>query len=254
MNASGEFDTSTAIMVWVMVIGTLFVFFAAPIFALIFVLNSRQIWQAKKNLTALAGRLGFALMPEAQLSLIQRTWRRIFSLSTNQSMMGIYGQVHARSVRIFSYTVSTVGPRRYDVKWTEMAVSTSAASFSFSLRPKNIVWKLLGQLSNQEIKLNDEEFDRHWRVNSNQPETLKVVLLPELRSQINQYAARLGEFSLESDAIRYRVQGDFNNAALVARYEGMIGLLCDLAEAAEVAAKNYRPESVKKASPGGVIC
>jgi hypothetical protein len=203
---------------------------------------SAQITRAKRNMTALADRLGFEVTPNLFIPLIPRSCNKYNNnLSSNEPMdTGIEGSVNGRSVRFVKYVT---GSGKYGQLWSEIAVSVRADSFAFTLRPDNVAWKLVESLGHHEIKVGDKEFDRRWRINSNQPETLKAVLLPELRHQIDQSAARQGEFMLEYGYVRYRELGDFDNPKRVARYESMIGLMCDLAEAIEVAAENYRPLS-----------
>lgn len=116
-----------------------------------------------------------------------------------------------------------------------------ANSFTFSLTPETIFTKIGELLGNQEIKIGDAEFDQQWRIQANDVATLHTLLTPKLRENIDQPSAKIGNFILENDWIRHREWGDFFNAARVARLESMIGLMCDLADAIEVAAKKCTP-------------
>ena len=209
--------------------------------------------RAKKNLTALAERLGFTVTPNFRIPALERSARTHSSSTITITLgakteflsqeFGIQGTVRGRGVRFSKYTT---GSGKSSISWVELAVAAKANGFIFSLQPENFVWKIFEFFGQHEIKIGDEEFDKRWRINANDAPTLQMLLLPELRAKIEQTSARFGEFYLDHDWIRYREQGTFSDAKRVARLEGMVGLMCDLAQAIEVAAENYRP-----LSPGG---
>jgi len=222
--------------------GSGFVFFGV----IILIAGVAIVWaiiqgsHAKKNLTELAGRLQIYPNPDLRIPTIERSsTKSTFNLNLGgpASELGIMGKVRDRTLRISRYTT---GSGKSQVTWAELAVSTHDNGFTFSLRRENIGWKLVELLGFHEVTLGDEAFDKRWRINASDAATLQALLLPELREKINASAAQFGAFTLENDWIRYREQGVFSNDKLVARFEGMVGLMCDLAEAIEVATGNYR--------------
>jgi hypothetical protein len=226
--------------------GYLFFALVVGIICVGIVTASRQNSRARKNLTELASRLGIPVNPDLRIPKLERTCNnRVFGLGLGgpATELGIQGTVRGRTVR-FSRFITGAGKSQQ--VWAELAVSARANGFTFTLRSENIAWKVIERLGFHEVKVGDAAFDERWRIKASDAATLQALLLPELREKISAAARRSGDFHLDHDWVRYREQGSFSNDQLVARLEGMVAMMCDLAEAIEVATEKYSP-----LSPGG---
>jgi len=209
---------------------------AVPVIFIIWWQNAK----VKKNLTDLAQRLGFPVTPKMRLPSLSRSIKKAaFGLNLGDSTeLGIQGALHGHQVRFSRFTT---GSGKTKIVWAELAVSAHARAFAFSLRREYLGWKLVSLFGFTDVKIGDEVFDQRWRIKTTNAATLQALLLPELRAKISNAAASSGDFYLENDWIRYREKGSFSNDKVVARLEGMVPMMCDLAEAIDVAAEKYSP-------------
>jgi len=204
-------------------------------------------WQnakAKKNLTDLAQRLGFPVTPKVRIPSLSRSLKKqVFNrgLGSPSIELGIQGTIRGHNVRFSRFTT---GSGKTQITWAELAVSVHAHAFAFSLRREFLLGKLGGLFGFTDVKIGDEVFDQRWRIKTTHAATLQALLLPELRAKISNAAASSGDFYLENDWIRYREKGSFTNPKVVARLESMVELMCDLAEAIDVAAEKYSPPPI----------
>ena len=208
-----------------------------------FIFVSDQAKYRKRNLGALAERLHFTVSPNLWIPGIKRSFKTKYFggvVDNPTAELGIAGAVHGRPIRFSSFEI---GGGKTTQIFAEIAVAAQVNKFTFSCHHSSYFGNLLESSSDARFKINDEEFDRSWRLTTNSPTTLKALLIPELRKAIAESSAFQGEFYLEFDWLRYRELGDFSDAELVARYESMIGLMCDLAVASEVVAEKYSPPS-----------
>jgi hypothetical protein len=214
---------------------------AAVFIGTIAVVRWLQNSRAQKNLASLANRLGFTITGNGYIPFIQRycnsqSLTAVLNLGDPPDELGIQGQIRGRSVRFSEFVT---GSGRIKLNWAELAVATHANQFTFSLRQRDASWGLMALRDDGEVKIGDDDFDRRWRFNSNDGTTLRTLMTPELRGKIDQFGNQIGAFFLENDWICYRESGDFSNSERVGRYEKMVGLMGDLAEAIEVAAEKF---------------
>jgi hypothetical protein len=243
-----------------------FSLFGVTVIGTIISIRRFQNSRGKKNLTALADRLRFSITPDLRISYIDRRYNNptinpYRQVAYESAELGIAGQLRGRSIRFSEY--KTTGGKS-SMYWAEIATATRASRLTFSLQPEHAGAKLAELLGQHENKIGDEEFDRRWRIFTNEPAALSALLVPELRAQINESAFKAGqfcnknwlnyvlvkftywgqgEFYLNGGWLRYREGGHFSNEDRVTRYESMVGLMCDLAEATEVAAEKFSPPS-----------
>jgi hypothetical protein len=126
-----------------------------------------------------------------------------------------------------------------------MAVAVRVSQFSFSIYRHNLTGNAVkfgyAELpAGRRFEFGDEEFDRRLCIVTNDCDKMKALLIPELRKEISESPDYIGEFCLEFGWLRYREWanwGIFANAKRVARYEGMLARMCNLADAVEVVAE-----------------
>ncbi len=189
----------------------------------------------RRNLQALAQRLGLDYVmddgPKFSFTLDVATSERDATRK-----VCVEGTIRGRRVEFSEFTTSA---GRSSQRWTEVAVAAVAGDFEFSLQQEGLGWKLMRWLGDEEVTIGDREFDAQWHIKASSPDTLQAMLLPELRGKIT--AAGLsgtqGHFMLFDGWMRYIERGGFEDPSRVARGERVLGLLSDLAVAAEVAAK-----------------
>ncbi len=200
-----------------------------------------QKLRTKKNLRALAGRLGFSTTPDVRIPGIKRSCKtRIFDgLFNNGDLpneVGITGQLRGKQVRFSVFTTPKARGNNY---WMEMAVAVRANEFTFCIHQNNISANVTESRAGLRIKIGDEELDRRLRILTNDANKMKTLLKPGLRKEIDESLAYIAEFCLEFGWLRYREWGNFityPNAKRIGRYESMLPLMSDLADAIEAIA------------------
>jgi hypothetical protein len=191
----------------------------------------------KKTLQAVADRLGFTIAPKFQVSSTNRSGGSIFGFGGSRGERGIEGTVRGRAVQISEFLVDE---GKHEQTYLELVVAANANHFKFALHRRGLIRKLGGFLGVHETTIGDEEFDRRWRITASDMTTLQSVLSPELRTKIDQSANNFSEFNLYNDWIRYREQATISNSGPLRRMEGMVELMCDLAEAIEKVAEKSK--------------
>jgi hypothetical protein len=191
----------------------------------------------KKNLMAVAERLGFTVTPKFQISSANRSLSPVFSLGVPRAERGIEGTVRGRAVRISEFVADS---GEHEQTWLELAVDARANGFTFSLHWKGITRKLVERFGAPEITTGEEEFDRRWRIHASDVETLRTAIPPGLRVKIDRSSDKFGEFCLDNDWMRYRERATIFNAGPVKRMEGMVDWMCDLAESIEAVTKKNK--------------
>jgi hypothetical protein len=111
-----------------------------------------------------------------------------------------------------------------------------AGGFSLELFPENFLTRIATALGLQDIRVGDPAFDQTFIVRSNDPAYAAAALLPEIRARLlaeRPLGAR-GHLAIKDGEVRYAKAGAFNDEARVTRLAGMLEVVCDLAEVAEV--------------------
>ncbi|MDP2138137.1 MAG: hypothetical protein Q8J74_09805 [Candidatus Didemnitutus sp.] len=187
------------------------------------------IWAARThrrrlvaNLTALADRL--------QLELV----------TTKKPLVGterrVEGTRHGKAVKFWTFSTGTGKTRRH---WAAVAVQPlQAGGLTFQLETQGFGTRIAELFGAKEIQVDDARFDAAWFVRTNEPELFGAALVPAIREKL--MAAResgaKGDFKLEGGWVSYAEQGNFATEATVRRLEGLLPVLFDLADAAEVCA------------------
>jgi hypothetical protein len=194
---------------------------SAGIMALFIWLAIRQQRRALALLAGVAARQGLRLGGAAD------------SMLTKQELAG---QQHGRRVRFWTYSTGSGKSRR---TWIAAGVEPRRAGlFTFELQPQGMFAKLSEFFGAKEIQVGDRAFDEQWFVRTSMPEEFRAALLPEIRGKfIAAHAAGArGKFKLEEGWVCYTEQGGFASEPAVRRLEGLLPLLHELADIAEVCA------------------
>jgi hypothetical protein len=172
-----------------------------------------------RNLQGLATRLGLEFVPA-------RNWFK-------QSR--IVGTRRARAVQIFTY-LDTSSDGAYAAV---TAQTVMVGPLRFVLKKQGFSTMLTELFGMPKIFTGDEEFDAAWFVQTNQPEFMRALLLPELRAKLMtvRQAGAKGKFELRGGEIKYTEAGLFADTKLSERFAALADIICDLADAVEVAAK-----------------
>jgi len=154
------------------------------------------------------------------------------------------GQIRGRQVEIFPFAT---GSGKSRVQWCGVSAAVAGGDgLTFHLRRQGFGTKVMELFGAREIQVGDAEFDADWFIQTNQPEFFAAALLPELRAKITTFVRELGvqargmEFKLEAGIVRYAEMGGFTNGESCKRCQRAVGILCDLAEVAEVASEEKR--------------
>jgi hypothetical protein len=88
----------------------------------------------------------------------------------------------------------------------------------------------------QDITIGDPVFDRSFLIRSNNAAYAAAALLPEIRARLlsKREQGSLGQLTVKAGVVRDAEIGAFDDAARVDRMAGMLEVICDLAEVAEV--------------------
>ena len=201
----------------------LFAFIALFLVAVAFALLAarRQQRKAVDNLTCLASRLGFE---------VNRKPAR-FGFEPPPTVAGRHRN---RAVRFFNYTT---GSGKSSTTWSAVAAALDGAGgFNLELFPENFVTRIATALGLQDIRVGDPTFDQAFIVKSNDPAYAAAALLPEIRARLLAERPRgaRGHLAIKDGEVRYAEAGAFDDEARVTRLAGMLEVVCDLAEVAEV--------------------
>ncbi len=146
------------------------------------------------------------------------------------------GEQHGRRVRLWTYSTGSGKSRR---TWVAAGVEPrNAGAFTFDLQPQGVFAKLSELFGTKEIQVGERIFDEQWFVRTSRPEEFRAALLPEIREKfIAAHAAGVrGQFKLEEGWVCYTEQGALASEPAVRRLEGLLPLLHELADIAEVCA------------------
>ena len=181
----------------------------------------RQQRKTRETMAGVAGRLGLELR------------RRPATLGFEPSPT-VEGRHRDRQVRFFNFTT---GSGKSRTTWSAVSAAIgSAGGFALELAPETFLSRIGIALGMQDIKVGDPEFDRAFVVRSNDPAYASAALLPEIRARLlseRKQGAR-GHLTVKAGEARYAEVGAFADAARIDRLAGMLEVICDLAEVAEV--------------------
>jgi hypothetical protein len=181
----------------------------------------KQQRRAREQLAGLARRLGLELRrQEAKLGF--------------EPPPTVAGRHRNRAVRFFNYTT---GSGKSSTTWSAVAAALDGAGgFNLELFPENFVTRIATALGLQDIRVGDPAFDQAFIVRSNDPAYAAAALLPEIRARLLAERPRgaRGHLAIKDGEVRYAEAGAFDDEARVTRLAGMLEVVCDLAEVAEV--------------------
>jgi len=146
------------------------------------------------------------------------------------------GQWRGKALEIFSYST---GSGKSRVQWCAVSAAVRVdAGLRFTLQQQGFGTKVMELFGAHEIQVGDEDFDRRWFIQTNQPDFFRAALLPELRAKISALATdsstRGLKLQLEDGQVRYAEQGSFANARIAGRVGQAAEVVADLADVAEV--------------------
>jgi hypothetical protein len=113
---------------------------------------------------------------------------------------------------------------------------------TFSLEKRGFVTKIEKLFGAHEAVVDDAAFAKAWFVQTNQPDFMSAALIPELRAKLMaaRQAGANGNFGLKSGQVKYAEVGGFADAKLSERLAALADVMCDLADVAEVAAREFK--------------
>lgn len=183
-------------------------------------------------------RIGATLSRKALANMRTLAERLKISVVEKPSKFGIHdypeaaGTMRGKQVRLFNYTT---GSGKSKTTWSAIAVTPTAhGGLTFALSREGIGSKMMSLFGAKEIKVGDKFFDDKWYVRSNAPEFFAAALLPEIREKI---MAAPGGWKLQEGIVIYSERGMFSDTARCERFAPLTGAACDLADIAEVYAK-----------------
>lgn len=159
-------------------------------------------------------------------------------VTANKPVLGFHqspeatGIIRGKAVRIYNYTTGTSKSKNI---WAAVAVTPAAhGDLTFQLSHQSFGTKVMELFGAREIKVGNPAFDREWFIRTNAPDFLTAALLPEVQQKIQ---AHKGTWKLEDGIVLYAEKGSFTDARRCERFPTVVDTACDLADIAEVYAK-----------------
>jgi len=203
-------------------------------------------------LVMIAGMFGlFVLVLRFAAKSTERTWHRLKELATSLGLemsppavtLGFFhgelrarGRLRGKQVEIFNYST---GAGKSRTTWSAVSAQPPVRTdLIFGLKKQGFGTKIAELFGAKEITVGEPQFDDAWFVLSNQPDFLRAALVPELQAKLlaAQKAGANGHFELKDGTVRYAEIGSFSDAR-IARLPALVDLTCDLADVAEVSAR-----------------
>jgi hypothetical protein len=189
------------------------------------------IWAARAHAQKTRGKL-HAFAQRAGLRIQEQT---VLGFTSVQSLEG------EQSGRIVRYWTYATGSGKSRTHWVTVGVRPRGdGGLQFDLTRQNFGSKILQMFGVREVQVGDPVFDRAWFVRTNQPEYIRVALMPEMRAKL--LAAPAGRwgvrYKLEGGWVQYVEQGHLGGTEVVERLEKQLPLLHELADVAEVFASS----------------
>ena len=194
----------------------------ATVAALLIVISIVQAKKAKTNLIALGDKLGLSLETQGRYFKKHR----------------LTGLVSGKVVEVFSYTTGAGKSKR---TWAAIAVRVKASGgLTFSLKRRLSLFEFVAKLFRKNsVELGDATFDKKWVLMTNQPDFMRMALLPEMREKILRLSGgsmASGHYKCGGATVQYAEQGAFSNAKVCTRFAEIVGLVCDLTDVVEIRA------------------
>jgi len=190
-------------------------------------------------LTGIVIWLGAKATARARENVRRLADRLSLQLEAAQPTLGIFypepratGHIRGKAVTLYNYSTGSGKSRR---TWSALTATPAADSgLTFSLTRQGFGTKFLELFGSKEITVGSAEFDGAWYVQTNTPDYFRAALLPELQEKFRPFR---GAFKLEKGVVSYVEQGQFHDQERCLRFERAVGLVCDLADIAEVHAR-----------------
>ncbi|HEX9782401.1 MAG TPA: hypothetical protein VGA56_06660 [Opitutaceae bacterium] len=199
----------------------LFIGVFVTVFALVILAVVRQQKRARENLSKLADRLGF--------QVIEPEKRGIF----NRSATRLSGVFRGRNLQVYAYST---GSGKNQTQWCALATPVrNPAGLTVRISRENIFTRVGRKLGIDDVETGDAAFDKAYYVKSNQPDFIRVALIPEVRQRIAsawESGAR-GTLSADAGEVKYAEVGNFSNEKVCTRFGELIEVVCDLGEVVE---------------------
>lgn len=189
------------------------------------------VWAARNH----AHKVRADLNAFARRTALQVRERTVLGFTAVESLEG---EQSGRAIRYWTYTT---GSGKSRVHWVTVGVRPRAdAGLKFNLTPQNFGSKILTMFGVKEVEVGDPVFDQAWFVRTNQPDFLKVALMPEIRGRLMASPAgrRGGHYKLEAGWVQYAEQGHLGGSETIERLQQRLALLHELSDVAEVFAAN----------------
>lgn len=149
----------------------------------------------------------------------------------------VHGELDGRMVRFWAYATGAGKSRR---QWVAVGVQPRRlGGLTFDFQPQGLLTSLSELFGAKEASTGDRSFDERWFLQTNEPELIGAVLLPEIRARLMAAyeAGARSHFRTESGWVCYTEQGNFADERVCARLETQLPLLRDLADLAEACAE-----------------
>lgn len=145
------------------------------------------------------------------------------------------GRIRGKGVALYNYTTGSGKSRR---TWSAVAVTFAAdGGLTLAVSRQGFVTAVKSFFGAKEITVSHAEFDRAWFIQTNQPDFIRAALLPEVQEKFRPFK---GAFKLEHGEATYVEEGAFSDEARCQRFAAATALACDLADIAEVHAREAR--------------
>ncbi|MBE34977.1 MAG: hypothetical protein CMI16_05395 [Opitutaceae bacterium] len=189
-------------------------------------------------LMVIIARLAAKYSRKAHNNLCELSQRLNLKMQEVKPVLGYYqqadlnGEIRGKQVRLYIYTTGT---SKSKTTWAAiLVVPREHGGLTFSITRQGFGSRVKALFGAEEIKVGDEKFDREWFIETNAPDFLAAGLLLELQQKIQPHH---GNWKLKDGSIIYSEQGSFADRERCTRFIAIADAACDLADVAEVYAK-----------------
>lgn len=180
----------------------------------------KQHQQAQANVQTLAAKLGLeAITPQTHPG----------------ELLGVRGIWQGREVKFWSFST---GSGKHQKRWVAVGTKLKVPTdLKFMISSQGFGSKIMEMFGSKEAKVGIPQFDDEWFLETNQPELLSVILVPGILNKIAAHPlnARQKGYQLADGMVQFAEQGSLASTELIARLEERLVIVCDLADAIEVA-------------------
>jgi len=160
---------------------------------------------------------------------------RIPFLSGLRKPIELVGEYRGKLLKIYHYTVGSGNSSTTYA--TARILGFTGNDISFEVRREGFLSKLGKAVGLQDVRVGDEKFDKLFLVKASDTAVIAVTFVPEIRAKFLKVWDELeakGRIQLNGEELRYDEAGTIRNEAARLRFEAVVELLTDLAEAIEV--------------------